>query len=88
MIENSKKPIPDWPSWAMLNEPNLFNLITSGIEGKIIEALRLSLYGETASTTFWARSSIKINEAMNISALAMSALKSSKLLSFLSSSIR
>ena len=61
----------------MLNEPNLFNLITSGIEGKIIEALRFSLYGETASTTFWAKSSMKINEATNMSALDMSTLKSS-----------
>ena len=36
----------------MLNEPNLFNLITSGIEGKTIDALSLSLNGDTASTTF------------------------------------
>ncbi len=72
----------------MLNEPNLFNLITSGIEGKIIEALRFSLYGVTASTTFCAKSSINIREATKISALAISTLKSSKFLSFLSSSIR
>ena len=58
------------------------------MEGKTIDALSLSLNGDTASTTFWARSSMKIREATNISALAISSLKSSKLLSFLSSSIR
>ena len=65
-----------WPSWAMEKVPNLFSRITSGMEGKITAALSRSRWGATASTTFWARSSIKISEPMNTSAAATSAQKS------------
>ncbi len=65
-----------WPSWAIEKVPSLLRRITSGMEGNTTAALRLSRWGATASTTFWARSSMKISEAMNTSAAATSAQKS------------
>ncbi len=62
-----------WPSWAIEKLPSLLSRITSGIEGKTTTALRRSRWGATASTTFWAKSSMKINEAMKTSASATSA---------------
>ena len=64
-----------WPSWAMEKLPSLLSRITSGMEGNTTTALRRSRWGATASTTFWARSSIKISEAMKTSASATSAQK-------------
>ena len=61
-----------WPNWAMEKLPNLLSRITSGIDGKITAALSRSRWGATASTTFWARSSMKISEAMKTSASARS----------------
>ena len=65
-----------WPSWAIEKVPSLLRRITSGIEGNTTAALSRSRWGATASTTFWARSSMKISEAMNTSAAATSAQKS------------
>jgi len=56
--------------------PSLFSRITSGMEGNTTAALSRSRCGATASTTFWAKSSMKISEAINTSAAATSAWKS------------
>jgi hypothetical protein len=42
----------DCPRLAIVKDPTLFNLITSGIEGKIRTASSLSLSGVKTSTTF------------------------------------
>ena len=65
-----------WPSWAIEKVPSLFSRITSGMEGNTTAALSRSRCGATASTTFWARSSMNISEAINTSAAATSAWKS------------
>lgn len=57
---NSPRTDLDWPKLVIENEPTLFILMTSGMDGKIKTASRRSRWGDTTSTTCeyedrWAR---------------------------------
>lgn len=76
----------DCPRFFMVKDPTLFSLMTSGMEGKIKQASRLSRTGATTSTTFSANSWTKIRDPMKMFASSTSALNCSKASSFRSSS--
>mmetsp|Transcript_24794 Transcript_24794/g.37897 ORF Transcript_24794/g.37897 Transcript_24794/m.37897 type:complete len:237 (+) Transcript_24794:3521-4231(+) len=76
------------PKFFMVNFPTLFNLMTSGMEGKIKTASSSSLLGATTSVTFSASSCTKINDPMKTLASATSALNFSNVSSSRSSSNR
>ncbi|KAJ0521198.1 hypothetical protein HanRHA438_Chr10g0446381 [Helianthus annuus] len=59
----------------MLNDPNLFNRMTSGIEGNTKTASILSLCFSTAAFTFKANSSTNIKDPMKIFASSRSIQK-------------
>ncbi|CAL5207493.1 unnamed protein product [Lathyrus oleraceus] len=61
-----KEGLFDCPSCDTLEDPNLFNLITSGIDGNTRTASSLSLSFSTAVFTLSVSSSTKIKEPMEI----------------------
>mmetsp|Transcript_9959 Transcript_9959/g.25776 ORF Transcript_9959/g.25776 Transcript_9959/m.25776 type:complete len:213 (-) Transcript_9959:312-950(-) len=73
----SDRPPLDVPAFFISKLPTFCSRITSGIDGKTMQADMLSRCGSTASTTLSASSCTKMSEPMKMSASPTSRLKSS-----------